>query len=606
VSRVYISIEALVVFTPHVTRKRDERFLLAKQVRATLVNEWYPEKARKKSPLQAFKEIMHDVAYSRHEAKKRPALRRIGSTRLTLASRTEAKEAEQLVRASSFGGGQEPPPAAKGDRLLTIKVTVDDAVINLVGYDCHFAHTNLVKLIEALVEEDYEEEDDEEELIVFQKALVTNIKVNLYAAKSHEHYNAIDEEYDFVVKALSNHVNEQPHNLELGSNYKFEYEYRPVAALTLNNTTIAPRVFQRKRRLALFLERVVVKALASTALDGLDLAVGGSTTAVERVLKTTLGGVDRQASRLGGPLRDVIQGSTGAALSTGVGALQASRRVVDGVTTGAKTATAGVMNGVTGGKAGDVAKGLGDGAGEIIGGVDEGTRMAIGGVAAGAGAAVHGVGKALRYVPGVGKAVGGLVDATGSLVTGTLGVAGGVVGGVLGGVCAAGRGLARGDPRLAARGAGREVRGGLGVASSAAAKAAGDASASVGRGLRDTAADAVYVAGFVAGAARTAEGQKCSLGIADRSEARDEPARAATPEPGPGIATSGAGPSSRKKSGARSIRKAAAKATGLHGAFSRKKTPNPVPRRLFPEEDDGPPLRVPAEVPATVEIYDDL
>ena len=113
---------------------------------------------------------------------------------------------------------------------------------------------------------------------------------------------------------------------------------------------MASQVFQSKTRLALFLERVVVKALASTALDGLDLAVGGASTAVEKVLKTTLGGVDRQASRLGGPVKDVVQGSTGAALNTSVGALEATKSVVDGVTHGAKTITSGVFNGVTKGR----------------------------------------------------------------------------------------------------------------------------------------------------------------------------------------------------------------------------------------------------------------
>ena len=113
------------------------------------------------------------------------------------------------------------------------------------------------------------------------------------------------------------------------------------------------------------------------------------------------------------------------------------------------------------------------------------------------------------------------------------------------------------------------------------------------------------------------EGQRRALGIAAPREAQpvgdlddtaggDEPLPAAiTPEAGPGTVAKGAGPSSQKKSGARSIRKAVAKATGMHGTFSGKpSTPkaDPVPRRLFPEDDDdsddGPPLRVPPEVAA--------
>ena len=153
VSRIYISIEKLVVFTPNKERPREERFLLARRVHATLINEWYPERARRKShspPAGArqgqggqgaskVKESIHKVAYSRQVTKERPKLHRIGSTRLTLASKKEARKAEKEVREnSSLYGAAEPPPAEKGDRLLTIKVALHDVVINLVGYDFHF------------------------------------------------------------------------------------------------------------------------------------------------------------------------------------------------------------------------------------------------------------------------------------------------------------------------------------------------------------------------------------------------------------------------------------------------------------------------------------
>ena len=138
VSRIYISIEKLVVFTPNKERPREERFLLARRVHATLVNEWYPERARRKSHLQQarekmsggarkVKESIHKVAYSRQVTKERPKLHRIGSTRLTLASKKEARKAEKEVREnSSLYGAAEPPPAEKGDRLLTIKVALHD------------------------------------------------------------------------------------------------------------------------------------------------------------------------------------------------------------------------------------------------------------------------------------------------------------------------------------------------------------------------------------------------------------------------------------------------------------------------------------------------
>ena len=104
------------------------------------------------------------------------------------------------------------------------------------------------------------------------------------------------------------------------------------------------------------------------------------------------------------------------------------------------------------------------------------------------------------------------------------------------------------------------------------------------------------------------------VGDLDDTAGGDEPLPAAiTPEAGPNTIAKGAGPSSQKKSGARSIRKAVARATGMHGTFSGKPKYDKVPRRLFPEEDDsddGPPLRVPPEVaaapaPPPVEEIDD-
>ena len=63
-----------------------------------------------------------------------------------------------------------------------------------------------------------------------------DIKVNLYAAKSHDHYNKVDAEYDLLVKKMSHHAEEQPKNIELPADYSFEYEYRPVVPLTRQRT----------------------------------------------------------------------------------------------------------------------------------------------------------------------------------------------------------------------------------------------------------------------------------------------------------------------------------------------------------------------------------
>ena len=99
-----------------------------------------------------------------------------------------------------------------------------------------------------------------------------DIKVNLYAAKSHDHYNKVDAEYDLLVKKMSHHADEQPKNIELPADYSFEYEYRPVVPLTLKDVTVASQVFQSKTRLALFLERVVVKG---SGVDGARWAGSG-------------------------------------------------------------------------------------------------------------------------------------------------------------------------------------------------------------------------------------------------------------------------------------------------------------------------------------------
>ena len=322
--------------------------------------------------------------------------------------------------------------------------------------------------------------------------------MNLYAVKSHDHYKLVDKEYDMIVKKLvarprgasgtrrssrrrrdadasprqprrrrgppgpalgarvaatpprretsenptttqATHGDVQPQNVgAFGERHAFEWEYRPVLALTLNNTTIAPKVFQNKRRLALFLERVVVKALASTTLDGVDTIVGAGVAAAQKFLTTTLGTVDRCSKRVGGPGGDVVGGAAEAGQDAGLGALKAGRKVAHGVASGAKSITAGVMNGLTKGNATVAARGLADGVDEIASGVAEGASDAIQGASDASGKMFSGVGRALRYVPVVGHVAGGAVDATGHLVSGSLGVAGGVLGGVVGGLGAAG------------------------------------------------------------------------------------------------------------------------------------------------------------------------
>ena len=154
---------------------------------------------------------------------------------------------------------------------------------------------------------------------------------------------------------------DQPKNINHArfGRHRFEYEYRPVLALTLSDTTIAPKVFQKKRRLALFLERVVVKALSSTALDGLNSAVGSGVKAAQLLLTSTLGAVDRVAAKGGrNPAYELVHAATGTVAAAGTGGLDAGRKVIKGVLSGAKYFTSGLANGVTRGNVREVTRGV--------------------------------------------------------------------------------------------------------------------------------------------------------------------------------------------------------------------------------------------------------
>ena len=200
-----------------------------------------------------------------------------------------------------------------------------DVVINAVGYDFHFSHTNLMKASQLSSETRSEEcDDDEEGLVVFEKAKVEDIKVNATAAAlSHEHSPGCgDEAYDFLVKICAPPGRAAE---EHGAATTWWRIRRPRSSAEPG----ARRLPGRDGRVAgvpgatalwpCFWTEWSSLALASTALDGLDLA-GGGPRRVEKVLKTTLGGVDRRRH-----LRRSVEGrgagEAGAALNTSVGAL---------------------------------------------------------------------------------------------------------------------------------------------------------------------------------------------------------------------------------------------------------------------------------------------
>ncbi|KAH8057108.1 hypothetical protein JL721_9848 [Aureococcus anophagefferens] len=249
--------------------------------------------------------------------------------------------------------GAEPqtaPPAADASpalepassRFLTIHVDLTDLIVNVVAYDAKFKTTNLKRVIGALTGE------------------------------------------------------EEPKNLKHpgGKDHAFQYDYRPLLALTMSQATVALRVFQSRRGLGLFLERVIVKALASTGLDGVNGAFRYAASSAEHAIGHTLGSVDMLADKLGGPGKHVIQGTTGVAGAAGLGARGGQGNVRD------------------------VSRGFYDGASEVTEGVVGASRAVLDGASDGAQALLGGVADAARYVPGVGHVVGGVAESTGHVVAG--------------------------------------------------------------------------------------------------------------------------------------------------------------------------------------------
>jgi len=257
--------------------------------------------------------------------------------------------------------------AAAGERRLTISVDIQDVTINIVSYDSRFAETNLKRIIAVLASEEEEDDDDDdgdddddeeeedhgEGAVGFSKAIINDAHVNLYVAAlpstgrktTQSPKSAAAHDFAIEVNRISSRAasGSQPANPALKKGAR-EFVYRPLFALTLTATVIGPKVFQRRRRLALWLERIIVKALASTVLDGVGTVVDVSTEAVSLLLRSTLGTVDRIAARVGGPGADAVFAATGLSGAAGAGVLGGAALAVGGVTAGAKTLAEGVAN----------------------------------------------------------------------------------------------------------------------------------------------------------------------------------------------------------------------------------------------------------------------
>ncbi|KAH8060095.1 hypothetical protein JL722_5052 [Aureococcus anophagefferens] len=441
VIQIVLDVHRLTLFTPPPSRRREERAFMIKHATVTLSNAWHPDHRLKKKrrlrdlvkgarpALARTVSKMPSMKSPKNGSPKPPARsppkatpkRRSDPSAPTTPTRTLRSASEPVAK--FFAGGrrhvtgyltpsktpgaepQTAPPAADASpalepassRFLTIHVDLTDLIVNVVAYDAKFKTTNLKRVIGALTgEEEVEDEepvgdedDDGEGLVGFEKATIADVHVNLYGVRSRDRKQkriskAFSTTYDGVLSKLASSA--QPKNLKHpgGKDHAFQYDYRPLLALTMSQATVAPRVFQSRRGLGLFLERVIVKALASTGLDGVNGAFRYAASSAEHAIGHTLGSVDMLADKLGGPGKHVIQGTTGVA--------------------------------------------------------GAGPRRARGGQAL-----LGGVADAARYVPGVGHVVGGVAESTGHVVAGARLSGPRVVAGVVGGLGVAGRHVAKGD-----------------------------------------------------------------------------------------------------------------------------------------------------------------
>lgn len=124
------------------------------------------------------------------------------------------------------------------------------------------------------------------------------------------------------------------------------------------------------------------------------------------------------------------------------------------------------------------------------------------GVGLGVSTLFDGLGSAARYIPGVGKVLGGALEATGGVVSGTVSATTSVVGGIAGGLGTAGKHLVRGSVSDALTHGGAKVKQGFVDAAGDVRRASKDARDDVRRGVRETGEDAATAARRVSGMAR--------------------------------------------------------------------------------------------------------
>ena len=216
---------------------------------------------------------------------------------------------------------------------------------------------------------------------------------------------------------------------------------------TLSHMILEPSELATRLGAFSALNRIAIKALASTGMDALKSGVASAASVLDQGVEDLQHAGARAGGALGGPAEMLVLGTTDAARSVVHGAVDGAVEITSGIALGGKLAVTGLIHSAQDGDPGRFATSLVRASDEAVSGVLQGVAVAADGVHDGFGAVLDGVAAGVEYAPVVGDVLGGFVGAGKHVVGGVFGAARGAATGVARGAGAFARAtLLDGDP----------------------------------------------------------------------------------------------------------------------------------------------------------------
>jgi len=259
-------------------------------------------------------------------------------------------------------------------KQVHVKLTLEDLCINFLTYNRSFSDTNLSRLVRKLFGEAAEaaEAQADAELKADKaeaEAPAAAGKEGKEKEKAAAEKEKQKEKWWLLTCDVTNlRVNVKGTHAQLGTQ-------QLVPPLSISSTTVSPKLLAKPGGLLLWLNQLVIRAVASSGIDAVVGSVAFAGQAGMAVTNLAFDNVNRVAAKAG-PLSHGIIGATDGARSTIKGAIDGSDAILGGVGTGSKA----FVDGFSSGNPVTAAKGTKKCIASICGGLFTGIKLITFGV----------------------------------------------------------------------------------------------------------------------------------------------------------------------------------------------------------------------------------